>query len=124
MSDGQSTGSSDETEREPDTSVLIAYPVPAKIKENHMISFRFADVTDVQALLMIYDLLGNLVFTQTGDFKVWGHQARELEMKPWDLRNSRGRRVATGGYLAVLKITRLRDNSVRYLKTKIAISLE
>ena len=95
-----------------------AYPVPARHGVEN-ISFVFTAKKNVEAVLAVYDLMGFLVYTTSGNFEVRKEDTHCL-LPDWDQRNMAGIMVNSGGYLSTLHL-RYGDGTIKTYTGKLVI---
>jgi hypothetical protein len=97
---------------------IIQYPNPARTRAYIRISANRGDIGTDLVKVKIYDVSGDKIRTVYGIRGVnerWGINARYLYDIPWDLCDSRGRKVANGVYFARIEV-RDPDNPAKKVK--------
>jgi hypothetical protein len=100
---------------------LTACPVPAKQYQDQM-TFQFQAQASVKAGLVIYDLFGTAVYSSAASFTVPVGATKTCILAPWNLKNRLGQYVATGGYLAIVRVTETGTGKVKTLTAKVAVA--
>lgn len=85
--------------------VFIAAPNPVMYPDQNIL-FYFQTKTRVQGKLMIYDAVGNLVYTKECTINPCRASDRKTEFADWNLITRTGRRASGGSYLALLSVIR------------------
>lgn len=101
------------------TKPFIVSPNPV-CRNQDFVYFGFATDKRYDANLKIYDATGNVVHTSAHRIEPDRTDGKQFVFWAWNLRNNRGVKVASGTYLAILKINGS-DGSIEIFKITIGI---